>query len=403
MTDAGALEVLTLGLFLVCGLGAGLAATRVGLPRVAAYVLAGMVFSPSLLGDALGIDMGEWTEALTTVALGIIAYVIGGSITAQQLRRTGPTILAATTGESLGAAVLVATAVLALAPQVAGASTLELALLLGALATTTAPAATVAVLHQYRARGPVTNTLLGVVALDDAVGIMLFAVVLVVAVDQPLVSTVGIAVFQIGGAVLLGGTLAGFLAVTERQLAPETGRLPLIAGCIMLGVGVAELLGLATLLAAMSLGFFSRRFSKGAGSSLLAPVEPLEETVFVIFFTLAGAHFQPDVFRGHTDLIVAYLVARTAGKMIGARIGTSLVRAPTVVVRWLGLGLVPQAGVAVGLALTLVHHPEYAEASSTIVNVILATTVVYELVGPVLARFGLQRAGELGVPRGEHS
>lgn len=402
MTDVGALELLTLGLLLVCGLGAGLAASRVGLPRVAAYVLAGTLFSPSLLGGAFGINIAEWTESLTTFALGIIAYVIGGSITARQLRRTGATIVAATVGESLGAVVLVSASVLVLAPQVAGVSEVKLALLFGALAATTAPAATVAVLHQYRARGPVTNTLLGVVALDDALGIVLFSLVLIVAVDQPPVETVGVAMLQIGGALLLGGILAAFLAATEHQSATIAGRLPLILGCIMLVVGVAELLGLATLLAAMSLGFFSRWFLKAGGGRLLTPVEPLEETVFVIFFTLAGAHFQPDVFRVHMDLIVTYLVARTAGKLIGARMGASLVRAPAAVVRWLGLGLVPQAGVAVGLALTLIHHPEYAEASSAIVNVILATTIVYELVGPVLARFGLQRAGELGARRGQH-
>ena len=134
----------------------------------------------------MGIDIGEWTEPLTTVALGVIAYVIGGSIPAEHLRRTGITILGATVGESLGAVVLVATAVLVLAPQVAGLSAFRMAGLLGALAATTAPAATVAVLHQYRARGPVTNTLLGVVALDDAVGIVLFSLVLILTGDLPL-------------------------------------------------------------------------------------------------------------------------------------------------------------------------------------------------------------------------
>lgn len=163
----------------------------------------------------------------------------------------------------------------------------------------------------------------------------------------------------------------------------------------MLVVAGAELLGLATLLAAMCLGFFSRRFVRTSSHGLRHPVEPLEETVLIVFFTLAGAHFQPNVFRDHLDLIVTYLVMRTAGKIVGATIGSPLVRAPATVVRWLRFGLVPQAGVAVGLALTLMHHPEYGEASSAIVNVILATTVVYEVVGPIVARFGLQRAGEL--------
>ena len=118
-----------------------------------------------------------------------------------------------------------------------------------------------------------------------------------------------------------------------------------------------------------------------------------------MFFALAGAHFEPSVFTAYPGLIAAYFGARVVGKIGGAALGTRLVGAPATVVRWTGPGLVPQAGVAVGLALTLVHHPVFAEASAVVLNILLATTVVNELVGPLSTRFALQRAGELGTPR----
>jgi Kef-type K+ transport system membrane component KefB len=137
-----------------------------------------------------------------------------------------------------------------------------------------------------------------------------------------------------------------------------------------------------------------------AGDRVHAPVEYFEELVFLVFFTVAGAHFDPRVFAGHWDLIAAYFLARLGGKMTGAALGARLSGAPRPVARWLGLGLAPQAGVAVGLALTLAHQPVFRDVSGVVVNVILATTVLYEVLGPALVRYALERAGELGARGG---
>jgi Kef-type K+ transport system membrane component KefB len=128
-------------------------------------------------------------------------------------------------------------------------------------------------------------------------------------------------------------------------------------------------------------------------------VEYFEELVFLIFFTLAGAHFELKVFIGHLDLILVYFAARIIGKIVGSSVGAALAGASQPVVRWLGFGLIPQAGVAVGLALTLSHETAFQQVSSMIINVILATTILYEVLGPLVTKIALEKAGELGVKR----
>lgn len=391
---------LALGLLLSAGLLLGLGASRAGLPRVTAYMLAGIALSPALLGDVLGIRLGNGADALTTTALGVIAYLIGGSITASQLRRTGRVILGTLFGEVLGAAVAVWIVLALTLPDAwEGVPATHLALAFAAVASTTAPAATVAVLHQYRARGPLSDTLLGVVALDDAMGIALFAIVLVVSTGVSLAEGATVVAVGLGGSLLLGLAGGALLWRLARHVHERSLHLPLVLAGLLLAIGVAESTGLSSLLAAMSLGFTARTLLGASGERLLAPVEHLEELVFLLFFTVAGAHFDPEVLLSHLPLVVAYTAARVAGKAGGAALGARLGGAPPQVSRWLGLCLVPQAGVAVGLALTLARDPVFAPASRVFVNVILASTLLYELAGPLAVRFALSRANELGAPR----
>jgi len=385
-----------LGILLLTGLLFGLLASRLGWPRVAAYVVAGVLFSPSLLGGLLEIRVGDWADPLTTVALGIIAYLIGGSITTGQLRRTGRGIIGSTLGESLGAALAVCGAMALLLPlEIGGVSTLLLALAFGAIAAPTAPAATIAVLHQYRAQGPLSSTLLGVTALDDAVGVILFAIVTALAGMSSLVGGVGGALLEIAGSILLGGILGYGLSRMARHVIRDL-RLPLVIAAILLAIGIAERLELSELLAAMALGFSARASIGAAGDRLFAPVEYLEELVFLVFFTVAGAMFDPAVLVQHLGLVLAYYLARLAGKVGGAAAGAHLGGAPPQVRRWLGLALIPQAGVAIGLALAIGQYPALQGASEIVLNVILGSTLLTAISGPVAVRFALSRAGECG-------
>jgi len=397
-------NILLLGLLLLSGLFSGQLASKIGMPRVAAYVFTGTLFSPELLGHFFKTTPDDWSQPITQTALAIIAFIIGGSITAAQLQRMGKSMIGIALGESLGAAMAVFLGLLVLAPTLDGIPLVSIALIFSAISTTTAPAGTIAVLHQYRAKGPLSTTLLGVVALDDALGIILFAIVIALISGGSIEYNLEIALFEIIVAIIVGAVAGFFLAKLAPYVHKKSMLLPLTLGSILVVSGLSEILHFSALLSAMALGFLSRFFLFSAGDKLFGSIDFLEETVFLLFFTLAGTHFHSAIFLQHLDLILVYFFARILGKLIGSGFGAKLTKAPILVTRWLGFSLVPQAGVAVGLALTLSHQAEFKEVSLVIINVILATTLIYEFIGPLTARFALQKAGEIptaktGTPR----
>ena len=395
-------NILILGLLLLSGLFAGQIANKFSIPRVAAYVFVGALFSPEFLGHYFHGTSDDWSEPLISIALGIIAFIIGGSITTGQLKRVGKSMIGIALGESLGAMAMVFLGFMIVAPQLDGIPAISIALAFAAISATTEPAGTIAVLHQYRAKGPLSTTLLGVVALDDALGIIFFSVVLALLSGGSIEQNFEIALFEIGIAVVLGIIAGWLLAILAAYVRQKMLLLPLTLGSILTVLGLAEIFHFSAILSAMALGFSARLFLHSAGDKLFGSIDFLEETVFLLFFTLAGTHFHSSVFFQHLDLILVYFFARILGKIIGSAFGAKITKAPIQVTRWLGFALIPQAGVAVGLALTLSQQAEFKEISSIILNVILATTLIYELIGPLAARFALQKAGEISagkVPR----
>jgi Kef-type K+ transport system membrane component KefB len=395
--ENGLSPILVLGLLMVTGLTAGVLVSRLGLPRVTAYVSAGIIYSPALLGDYLAIDVTQWSEPVTTAALGIIAYLIGGSITVPQLRRMGKVILGSALGGALGATLVVIVAIFPFAPEIGETDPLLFTLALGAIASTTAPAATIAVLHQYRARGPLSSTLLGVVAVDDIIGIIIFSLMLVAATGASLTSSYEAALIEIFGSLLLGGILGLLLTIAGRHVRQGGLRLPIILAAIFIAMGFADYWHLSPLLTAMMLGFTARWRLGAAGDRLFAPVDYFEEMVFVVFFTIAGTHFDLHVFYSYFGLILIYFLARFVGKVAGAFTGASLAKAPREVRYWQGPALTPQAGVAVGLALTLMHQPGFEEIGGILINIIVASTILNEFFGPIAVRFALFKAGEIDI------
>ncbi len=391
------LNLLLIGLLSLLGLFAGQLASRLGFPRVVAYVLVGVLFSADFLGRFFPVNASEWVRPLTDVSLNIIAFIIGGSVTLPQLQRMGKSMLGIAFFESIGAMLMVFLSVLLFIPQIAGIPAISLALAFAAISSTTAPAGTIAVLHQYHCKGPFSSTLLGVVALDDAFGMIFFSVVMAFLVGGSLEQTLEVALIHIVGAILFG-CISGFsLAKLTSLVQQKNLLLPLVFGSIFVVSSVAELNHLSALLATMSLGFFARLFLYSAGNKLFGSIDFLEETVFLAFFTLAGTHFHPAVFTEHLDLILVYFFARIMGKILGAAFGAKITKSSLLVTRWLGFALVPQAGVAIGLALTLSHQEQFAGIGLIVINVILATTLIYELLGPLSARFALKKAGEIEV------
>ncbi|MFP4155553.1 MAG: cation:proton antiporter [Halothiobacillaceae bacterium] len=391
------MDILLLGLLLVLGLLAGtFGSSLLGMPRVLGYLLVGIAFSPSLLGGLLSLDLEGAIEPMVAVALGAIAFLVGGSATVDQLRRLGTTITGATLGKVLGAFVAIFALFLILAPLSEARANLQLAVVLAAIGTITAPATLIAVVHQYRASGPLTTTLLGMVALDDALGIVLFSLALALVGSATLAEALPLAVWEITGA-LGTGAGAGWLAERLlRRLHEHELRMVLLVGAIVLLVGLAEAAHFSPLLAAMTFGFVARWAGGPRADRVFEPVEQLEELLFVLFFALAGLHFSLEQVMDNLWLILGFFAVRAAGQMVGGFFGARAVGAGPVIANHVGLGMLPQGGVAIGMALMVAGAPGFEEVGALVVNVVTASTILTESLGALAARYGLHRAGELG-------
>ncbi|MEX0741256.1 MAG: cation:proton antiporter, partial [Phycisphaeraceae bacterium] len=241
---------------------------------------------------------------------------------------------------------------------------------------------------------PLTMTLLGVVALDDMLGIVLFTLALVAAGgagEHQLLS----AFWEIGGAIALGSAMGCLLGWFGWRVEQEDLRLPVVAGSILLAVGLANLLHLSPLLTCMLLGLVSKEFfGPRKTQQWLRPMTHIQELIFLTLFTLAGTHFEPAVFVDSLGFVATYAFARVVGKVVGAWLGTTMAKAPAVLRHRLGFALLPQAGVSIGLALVASGAPGLEEVGPLIVNTILGTTILFELVAPILTKIVLIGAGE---------
>lgn len=360
------------------------------LPAVTGYLLAGIVAGPSVLG-LITTDHLASLAFIETLALGFIAFSIGREFQWETMARLGKGVAVITLAQALAAAALVAAAVL-----LAGGS-LALAVILGGIATATAPAATLVVIKEYRARGPFTDTLLEVVALDDALAILVFGLLAAVARAHlerapltvqgtllgPLIEIIG----SVGAGVVLGAVLG---LVATRLDRPAYARIWAI-GAVLTGNGLAEAFELSPLLLNMVMG------AVFVNSTQLAAhvADEVDENVFPIyvpFFALAGAALDLGLLVRLGLLGLVYLIPRTLGKVAGAWAGARLAAAPRTVQNYLGWALLPQAGVSVGMvAVVRQALPGIADA---VTAVVLGSVVVYELVGPILARTAILRAGE---------
>lgn len=391
------MEILLIGLLMITGLTLGvLGSYLLHVPRVVGYIFTGIIFAPDFLGGYLGVETTEWTQSIVAVTLGIIAYLIGGAATVTQLRQLGWTIVSATFGKVTGSflAVLIGFSLLGVA--VAGVSAWSLALLLAAIATTTAPAAIVAIIHQYRARGPLTTAILGMVALDDVLALVIFSLVLAAMESSGFGAAVPAVIWEIFAAIVFG-VGGGYVIERIACFLPEQElKLVALLGGIILLTGLAEAWHFSPLIAAMALGFSTRFFAGAHSEPLFRPLEQLQEVVFVLFFTLAGLHFAPAVVLSHTGLILLYFLLRAGGQIVGSMLGARLAGAPKVISHNVGLVMLPQGGVAIGMALMLTSVPNLEDSALLIVNIVTATTLLTETFGAVATRFGLARAGELG-------
>jgi Kef-type K+ transport system membrane component KefB len=398
---------LIIGIILFSALIASELARAIGLPRVTGYILAGILLNPHLL-PIIPPDFTEHTDFITNLALSFITFSVGGSLLFRHLKRLGRTIVWTAVGEAETAMLAVTGGLLAgvwllnLPPQL-----LPLALLLGPLASPTDPSATLAVAHEYRARGDVTTTVMGVAALDDVLAILNFSLAVGLASlfcapsDASATARLGSSVIMI--LIGLGVGAAGgliFNALT-RLLKRETegALIVLVFAALTLAFGMARWCGGDELLATLGMGVLVANFNPRRAMIFKMLERYSEELIFALFFTISGMLLDLRALKDSLALIVAFVLLRAFGKWLGSRAGATLARAPFKVRRYVFWGLLPQGGIVVGLALLLRTDPAFDAVSDLLISVVLGATVLHELIGPLIAKRALQSAGEIPGPK----
>lgn len=390
-----------IGLVLVLAFLGSKVFQRLGIPQVVGFIVVGVVLGNSVL-NFIPLDLVEELSILTSIALGLIGFDMGGHLHFSELRRLGRGITFILIFEAIGTFILVGLGIYALTQSI------YTALIFGALASATAPAATVDVLAEYDSAGPLTTTMLAVVGLDDAVALLLFSVaaaftesMLVGGSAPALTELLAFPVIEIGGSILLGVGMGILLGYILDRMKKQHDAMAISIGFVLLCSGLAEALGLSLILTCMVLGVVVVNRSPEHGRHIRFTIEQAGPVIYVLFFALVGARFQLAYLPTMGLIGVVYVLLRSFGKFGGAWLGGRLGGAQPVVYNNLGFGLLSQAGVAMGLAIASADRfcplSEQGELlGDLIINVICATTFVVQLIGPVFVKFAITRAGEVG-------
>ena len=403
-------------LLIAVALFSGLLMTRLfvkfHLPDVTAYLVAGVLIGPCVLGRfGFGFQTFEQVDSLSLisdVALGFIAFAIGHEFRLSALKQTGRQATIIGILQAIVATVVVDAALITFHFLRPDLLSLPVAITLGAIAAATAPAATLMVVRQYKAKGPVTDVLLPVVALDDAVGLVIFAVSFGVAqamkngntnIAALIIEPLAEVVLSIGF-----GALSGvILTCLERYFHSRRNRNSLIVGSVILTVAVSQLkipvgqftFGFSSLLVCMMLGTVFCNFCP-LSEELMDRADRWSGPAITLFFVLSGSALQFDVFGEPAVILIGviYILARSIGKMFGARWSATLANSPATVRKYLGITLLPQAGVALGMCATAYRVLGGAEGT-LIRNIVLFGVLIYELFGPSLTKMALTKAGDI--------
>jgi Kef-type K+ transport system membrane component KefB len=388
--------ILSLGTIFIIGLFGARIFSRINLPSVTAYIVFGIILGPYVL-NFVSPDMLQSSTLISTIALSLVAFSLGQNFTISKLHNIGKSIFAISIGEVLGSFILVSLAVFLIARQ-----SLSIALILGAIAPATAPAAVVMVTREYRARGRFTDTLLGVVAIDDAWSIMLFAFCIAIAksltgahtgIFANIFSDILHGFWEVLGGLALGIIIGFIFSYFLKYINTLPHLLIYILGLIFINTGVSILLNVSLLLANMALGATVANKIK-MSENIFDVLRGFDPPIYLLFFILAGANLEIPSVYSLSVLGILYVLTRLPGEMLGAFIGALIAKADKNIKRYLGLGLAPQAGVAIGLALlTKNYFP--GPIGEKILSTIIVTTIIYELIGPFLVRIALEKAGEI--------
>ena len=392
-------ELSSLGLILLLALLAGHLVKFLRIPEVTGYILAGVALGPSMLGWVSQDNLAA-LEVISEVALGLILFSVGSVFHFSRFRRFGRRIFQLTLIESALACLTVTAGALLLGQP------WQVAFLLGAIAIETAPASTLMVLREMNSRGPVSDTLLGIIAINNLFTLSAYTFVaalieLVAGFDlaaglgnilyRGFFDMVFPLVWQLVGSAALGYLIGLMLAGWATRVTEHGEMLMLVSGSIMLSVGAAHIFDLSPLVASLSIGATMVNLSAGS-RGLFSALSRTDPPFYAIFFVLAGADLNLSLVPTMGALGAVYVAGRAVGKFWGARIGARRLNLDENVQRWLGFGLLAQAGLAVGITLAIGRR--FPDLAPVITTVVFSSVVIYEMIGPISARFALVRSGE---------
>ncbi len=406
--------LLSISFAMLVGLMLSRLAKLISLPAVTAYLVAGILVGPFCIG-ALGIEgFGFVSEenikslsVISQAALGFIAFSIGNEFRLSQLKKTGKAATFIGIFQALAAALIVDIVLIVFHLIAPNAISLPTAIVLGSIATATAPAATLMVVRQYKAKGELTDLLLPIVAIDDAVGLVVFAISLGVgrALGQGHVDIISIVVnpiIEIVASLLLGAVMGVVLTFIERFFHSRSKRMSMAIAFVFLTVALSMCkfhigsveIGFSSLLVCMMLGTVFCNLCDYS-EELMERVDGWTTPLFILFFVLSGAELDLSVFSDPMVVLigVTFLVARAIGKWSGAGVSAKVMKCSSNVCKYLGITLLPQAGVALGMSLQL---DGLADADKVLIrNIVLFSVLILELVGPLATKIALTKAGDI--------
>lgn len=386
--QASAQFLFSIGAILLFAIAADILGKRTFLPRVTLLLLFGVLIGKDALNLIPSVITNQF-EIIANIALLMVGFLIGGKFSRRSIKNSiGKTLWIAITA-AIGTTLIVSFGLTLLGVN------MELAILLGCIASATAPAATVDVISELNYKNSFAKLLISVVAIDDAVGLMLFSIGIacisaISGVDNS-IFPLAHAIKDIGGAILLGGALGLPAAYLTGRLKPGQPMLAEALGIVFLCGGFAAWLNVSFLLASMVMGCVIVNLAKHHEYPFHA-IEGIEWIFLIIFFTLAGASLSLKTLATIGTVAIAYMIFRTIGKILGGYLGSKLGHAGTTAERWMGPSLLPQAGVAVGMAL--VASNQFPKYEQYLLSIVISTTIIFEVLGPIVTRFSLRQANK---------
>ncbi len=390
-----------LGISLIIGVIFAIFSEKIKTPSVAGYIISGILLGQIL--DIFHIDVMNELDIFSTVALGFIAFVVGGELKIKNISHLGKSILWIVLFETSTAFLFVTTVSTLITKN------LSLSLILGAVSAATAPAATVMVVEQYRTKGPLTTTLLAVVGLDDGAALLIYSfaialakVMVVPGAHLTLQAVVLKPIFEIVGSLLLGsvvGIIFGYYLRHRHGSRMEF--LSMLIGGVLLIIGIDRILEFSGILSNMAFGFALTNYAPYKSDRVFRGIKDITPPIYILFFVLAGTRLDIKLLPSIGILGAAYLIFRIAGKVLGASIGAGIGKAPKIVRRYIGYGLLSQVGIAIGLAVVIYHQLSGFgkmgyKMANIVINILLVTTIFTETIGPAMLKYAFGKADEIG-------